>query len=104
MVEWSGMDIAKRKRMFDPNVYWAVLEIRDDRPPIYHIPESGRWSAFAAVDVARAIMKHRPLRPGPNGPIDIVDIVDTVRLKADPDGRASTVRWRWSMSQGEWTT
>lgn len=85
--------------MSNPNVYWAVRESRHENPPIYHIPDSARWSVFAVVDVARAIMADLPIRNGPNGPIDSVE---PIQLKSAPDGRITIVMWRWSGSTGEW--
>jgi hypothetical protein len=77
---------------------WYVVEQRDDLPAIFHRPDIGLWSVFAAVDVARAIMDRLPIRPGPNGPIDSVE---PVQLRSDPPADR-TLRWSWSYSRGEW--
>lgn len=54
-------------------VRWAVLEERDGARPVYHVPDVGSWTTFSAVDVARTITAGWPVRPGPNGPIDMVE-------------------------------
>lgn len=80
-----------------PTTYrWLVAERRHEMPTIYHMPDSGMWSVYNAVDVARHIAARNPCRPGPNGPIDSVEPVQAARPPS------SVVLWHFAPSGAGW--